>query len=208
MDIEWIRTGLQRPGKNQAGLARALGINPAGVTRILKGERRIRADELTRIEAYLGAPPENPLRGMDAPARGFRAGPGATLDRLPVIGTGEASADGTFPWSGETIDYVARSESLAGAQQAYALYVVGGHMEPRYHPGELIYVHPGKPVTPGCYVVAKLRFEGEAEKGTIKRFVKRLHDKVQLEQLAPRKTVSLQAKNVLSLHRIVGSGDF
>uniref|UniRef100_UPI003F6EEFB8 helix-turn-helix domain-containing protein n=1 Tax=Elioraea sp. TaxID=2185103 RepID=UPI003F6EEFB8 len=46
MDIEVIRRALAKPGKTQRGLAAALGVDPAAVNRLLKGERQLKAAEI------------------------------------------------------------------------------------------------------------------------------------------------------------------
>jgi phage repressor protein C with HTH and peptisase S24 domain len=82
-------------------------------------------------------------------------------------------------------------------------------MEPRYHPGELIYVHPGKPVTAGSYVLVQLapREEGAPPPALIKRLVKRTTTKLVLEQFNPAKTFEFAVKEILTIHKIVGSGE-
>ena len=55
--IEWVVRGLEPDAKTQVGLAKAMGIHPSGVNRILKGKRQIKAVELPKIAAYLGEPP-------------------------------------------------------------------------------------------------------------------------------------------------------
>ena len=55
--IEWVASGLKPDGKTQVGLAKAMGIHPSGVNRLLKGKRQIKAYELPKIAAYLGEPP-------------------------------------------------------------------------------------------------------------------------------------------------------
>ncbi|MGE5537311.1 MAG: LexA family transcriptional regulator [Gemmatimonas sp.] len=65
MDIvAWIRRGLGKPGKSQRGLATALGIDPAGVTRLLKGERQLKAAEIAKVASYLGERPPLAGRGV------------------------------------------------------------------------------------------------------------------------------------------------
>jgi hypothetical protein len=60
MLIDWIKAGLEKPGKTKAGLAKALGVHPSAVTRMLKHDgpetRRIQASELSAISEYLGEP--------------------------------------------------------------------------------------------------------------------------------------------------------
>lgn len=62
MDVEWIRTALRRPGKSQAGLARALGRDPSAVTKLLQGSRQLKAAEIAKVQAYLAAQPEATAR--------------------------------------------------------------------------------------------------------------------------------------------------
>jgi transcriptional regulator with XRE-family HTH domain len=53
IDLMWLAEQLERPGFSQAGLAGALGRDPASVSRILKGERQIKANEIPMILGYL-----------------------------------------------------------------------------------------------------------------------------------------------------------
>ena len=53
--LEWIRKGLEKPGLSQAGLAEALGIDRAQVTRLLQGKRELKVRELKLVGDYLGA---------------------------------------------------------------------------------------------------------------------------------------------------------
>ncbi len=55
---DWIRDVLQqKPEKTQAGLARALGRDKSSVSRLLTGDRQIKAGEVSKIVAYLGEKP-------------------------------------------------------------------------------------------------------------------------------------------------------
>lgn len=130
-------------------------------------------------------------------------------NRIPVLGTAEGSEEGWSLWNGDVIDHVPRPPSLIGAPNAYACYVTGTSMEPRYHPGELIYVHPGKPVMIGSYVLvqARPRTDGEPPRAVVKRLARRLAQKIILEQYNPPKTFDVQLKDVISMHRIMGSGE-
>ena len=53
---QWIEDGLRRPGKSQRGLARHLKVDDSAISRILSGRRAIKADELRKIQDYLGVP--------------------------------------------------------------------------------------------------------------------------------------------------------
>lgn len=55
--IAWIRAGLDRPGKSQAGLAKALQRSPSVVTAIMSGMRDVKAKEIATIARYFGIRP-------------------------------------------------------------------------------------------------------------------------------------------------------
>lgn len=128
---------------------------------------------------------------------------------IEVRGMAECGPDGWSLWNGEVVDRVPRPPNLAGAPNAYAVFVVGTSMEDRYHPGELAYIHPGKPVTPGSYVLVQMlpKEEGADNRAILKRLVKRSGARVILEQLHPRKTFELKESEIVSIHRVVGSGE-
>lgn len=53
--LDWIRENLKKPGKTQSGLAAHLGIAHPQITQLLKGNRKLKVDELPRIAEYLEA---------------------------------------------------------------------------------------------------------------------------------------------------------
>ncbi len=128
---------------------------------------------------------------------------------LRVLGMAECGPDGWSLWNGEVMEMTSRPPNLAGAALAYAVYVVGNSMEPRYHSGELVYVHPGRPVDVGAYVLVQVKpaHDGDAPKAVVKRLVRRSATKVILEQFNPKKTIELKTCDILSMHRVVGSGE-
>jgi phage repressor protein C with HTH and peptisase S24 domain len=82
-------------------------------------------------------------------------------------------------------------------------------MEPRYHPGEMIFVHADKPVTVGSYVLVQLRttIEGEPAQALIKRLAEKTATRIVLEQFNPVKLFDVALRDVVSMHRIVGSSE-
>ncbi|MDH0613896.1 MULTISPECIES: helix-turn-helix transcriptional regulator [unclassified Agrobacterium] len=56
IDTLWFLQRLQEKGGNQSDLARFLGLDRSAVTRMLKGDRNMSADEQDRIADYLGIP--------------------------------------------------------------------------------------------------------------------------------------------------------
>jgi phage repressor protein C with HTH and peptisase S24 domain len=146
MDLDWIRRGLEKPGKTQKGLAEALKLDPSQVTRILTKGRRLRADEIEKVRLYL-----------DESIPGERQAPVPVVvpRDVPVEGTAAGGHDGGFIFEGGTIDYLRRPPRLMGIPSAYALYVLGDSMSPWRRNGEPVYVHPGQPPQIRDRVVAR-----------------------------------------------------
>ena len=121
----------------------------------------------------------------------------------------ECGADGWSLWNGDVIDMVDRPASLAGVANAYGVYVVGGSMEPRYFPGELVLIHPGKPVTLGAFVLVqrKPKQDGDPPLAVIKRLIKRTASKITLEQFNPAKSFDIRSDDIVSVHRVVGASE-
>ncbi len=144
-----------------------------------------------------------------APARHSPSPRLGSADKLKVLGMAECGADGWSLWNGDVIDMIDRPAALVGIPNAYAVYVVGASMEPRYHPGELVHVHPGKPLTIGAYVLVqrKPKNDGDVPLAVIKRLAKRSGAKTVLEQFNPPRTFEIRNDEIVSIHRVVGSGE-
>lgn len=74
LDLSWITNGLKQPGKTRAGIAKAMGVSAAQVTRILQGKRHLRAKDIETIASYLGIDvrvmlPANPDAAPDQSTR-------------------------------------------------------------------------------------------------------------------------------------------
>ena len=146
----------------------------------------------------LAAPPRNAELG--GPAR-FGA-------RIPAYGQAVGGKDGEFILNGNRIVDVLAPPSLAGVPDAYAVYVVGDSMEPRYFAGEAVFVNPRLPVRRGDFVVAQIAVEdGAPPHAYIKRFFARDGRILRLEQFNPRKTLAFPVGRVISVHRIIMGGD-
>ncbi len=214
--VAWIRDGLAMPGKTQRGLADALGLDPSAVSRLLAGDRQLRAAEIPVISAYLDhAAPAGlmpPASGLPAnrPRRGGAFAPWSGLRDLPVMGTVVAGSDGMFQMNGQVHDYIERPPSLQGVADAYAVYVAETSMVPRYFPGETLHVHPGRAVTRGedTFVVVQLKpeAEGEAPRALVKRFRNRTADTLVLDQFNPACELTFPLEQVGSVHLIIWAG--
>jgi len=127
---------------------------------------------------------------------------------LPVLGTAVGGDGGCFDFNGEVVDYVRRPPGLDRAQGAFAIYVQGDSMAPRYEEGDLVFVHPGRPARPGCDVVVELTGpEGEPGQSLLKRLLRRTADRLELSQFNPPKEFSVPLKEVKAVHRILSAAE-
>lgn len=130
-------------------------------------------------------------------------------DKLRVLGMAEGGRDGWAPFNGDVVQYITRPENLMGVPGAYAVFVRGKSMLPRYAPGEIIHINPGRPAEAGSYVLVQRRNPEDENQplAVVKRLVRRSAARVTLEQFNPPKTFDVPAKDIVSIHRVVGSSE-
>lgn len=128
---------------------------------------------------------------------------------LPVRGSAACSSgNGAFQIETDVVDWVRRPPILNGISDAYALYLTGDSMEPKWSSGDLVLVHPKRPVRPGDHVVLILQ-DGphETPYAFCKRLVRRHGGIVTVEQYNPRGTRDFQESNIMAIHRVLEMGD-
>lgn len=135
--------------------------------------------------------------------------PDYSRDTIPVYGTAMGGPDGRFELNGQVVDRVAAPPGLRGTKDAYAVYVAGSSMEPRYFEGETVYLHPTKPVRQGDFVLLQLKpkVDGEPYEGLVKRLVSKGSAKVVVEQYNPPMKIEFAADEIRAIHRIVMGGE-
>jgi len=220
MDATWFQQTLERAGMSQADLARHLGLAPSAISRMLKGERQMKLLEAVQIAAFLGISQDDVLR--HAGANTEAAGPaGATMaqggrrgrppralapaftpraEPIPIRSAARGGGDQEMFLADGPIGYTARPANLGGVRGAYAIYMVGDSMEPRYEQGWLLHVNPFKPPTRGRDVVVYKT--GQAV--LIKQFVRWDGDALVLHQLNPPGDLRIPRDGVLECHLVVG----
>ncbi len=125
---------------------------------------------------------------------------------LPILGQGAAALVGAVAIE-EAIGYESRPPALAAVSDAYALYVAGDSMEPRYFSGEIVYVNPRRPCRSGDDVVVQVREQGVIV-GYVKKLLRRTDEFVictQYNNNASGKRIELRypTRNVEAVHRIL-----
>jgi phage repressor protein C with HTH and peptisase S24 domain len=226
---EWINSALKQKGSTQRALADALGLPPPRVSEIIRGERTVKAAELPGLANHLDMPlqdvviklglgntaslpkpnlryddkPKNKDRLTDVSAKAIAARP---AQDLPVYGTAAAD-DGsyiTINTNEGPIEYCTRPSALLNKANAYALYVVGESMEPRFFDGDRIYIDAARPARPKDDVVVQLvDSDGQAVNALIKRLVKKTKQAITLEQYNPARIFDIDASLVASIHRVL-----
>lgn len=141
MEISEIPSRLRALKRSQADLAKHLNLDPSSLTKTLKGERRLKADELLKIEQYFG---EALDRGATVETLSTRR-PTAPR-RIPVYGYAAAGGEERIAINaGQVIDWVDAPPLWNGLGDLIVVRVIGDSMEPRYFAGEAVVVHVGLP---------------------------------------------------------------
>ncbi len=132
---------------------------------------------------------------------------------LPVLGVAGGGQDGMFAMSDQPHDYIERPTSLEGIDDAYAVYIQDQSMEPRYFSGEALCVHPGRPITPDCFVVVQFEPDAPDEapphgpRAMVKQFVRRTDTTLVLRQFNPARELEFPLSTVHSVDRVIWAGE-
>ncbi len=89
IDTAWFHKQLDERGGSLRGLARFMDLDPSAVSRMLKGERKMSADEQDRISSFLGVN----LDEVAARRRGDHAGFGESKQAAYRAGEGVPQAE-------------------------------------------------------------------------------------------------------------------
>ncbi len=157
------------------------------------------------------APPPPPPAPREACSPRIEDVPPAAAMALdvPVYGTAVGGEDADFEMNGEVIDRVRRPPGLANARSAFALYVVGTSMSPRYDEGDLIFVHPGRPPVPGCDVVVELQAIDDfgRHKALLKTYRGKTPTRLLLSQLNPEGPLELALPEIKQVLRVLRTNE-
>ena len=216
MDASWFSQALERVEATQADLARHLRLAPSAVSRMLKGERQMKQLETVQIAEFLRVNPEEVLAHAVAgaaspePVEAPRAGRGRprsttspivrSADVIPIRGAGRGGTDQEM-FLQDGIGYTPRPANLSGVREAYAIYMVGDSMQPRYEQGWLLHINPFKPPRRGRDVVVYK----QGQSVLIKQFVGWEGDTLVLRQFNPPDTLRIPRAEVQDCHLVVGA---
>lgn len=121
---------------------------------------------------------------------------------LPILGQARGGDDEYFFGNGaDVLSLAYRPIELLNVANAYAVYVHGDSMAPRFEPGELLYVDPVRPARPGDDVIVQMA-DGQ---GFVKRLVRRTQRIVICRQFNPEEEIEYLASQVRSVHLIISA---
>lgn len=211
--LAYVAALLRETGLDLTNLARRAGVSSTTLTRFHNDPNytnSLSARTLKKLSDATGVPLPPDLGGAPSGAMGHAAAqasgslaaaaiPPAGPRDLPVVGHARGGKEGYFFDNGIVESFVERPWFLLGQSNAYAVYVNDSSMDPVLRHGQLAYVSPTVPPTPGDDVIVQLT-DGQ---GLIKRLVRRTARHLFLEQFNPAKRLDIPIDAVRSVHLVV-----
>lgn len=210
--IAFLHAVSKKMAMDPAELAAKAGVDRTTLERGFKGDTQTRFKTLKRLSQISGLP----LPGMgnnDSSILDGATGDFTKADfdtRMPIpppVGRdlpirGRAGASDLYSFEGALdLGYVERPHYFLGNSEAYALYCHGDSMSPRYDAGQLLYIDPHRPPSPGNDVIVILT-DGT---GFLKRLVRRTQKEVRFRQFNPDKEFTIPASQISAIHLVVSS---
>jgi len=122
---------------------------------------------------------------------------------LPIMGRAQGGDEGNLVIEDHAIDWTFRPADLQGVHGAFAVFVTGNSMAPKYKNQDLAYVHPHQDLRRGRFVLVETAKHG----GFIKQFKKWDGDTLVLGQFNPTKEVTFKKAEILNVMLVIGSID-
>ena len=188
--IKELRT---RNDMTAAQLARALDIPGQRLRRWDRGEVNPPAEICRQIADLFGVTLDY-VQGMSDEDRP------RSPDKIPLYGKA-AAGQGVVAVSDGPVDYIDRPSYLENVDGCYALLVTGESMEPRMFAGEVLIVHPYRPVRANDYVVCQYKTNGVIE-AIAKRYVGQDEGLIYLRQHNPDDEIIVNKSEIVALHYI------
>jgi phage repressor protein C with HTH and peptisase S24 domain len=199
-------------------LGKLIGTSGQNVSKLELGKARMTLDWVAKFATAFDIEPLElmPPSTASAPPVPIRERRPAAADRLgqsqhsvdprdmiPVRSAGRGGNGQSMFLEDGPIEWTRRPSVLQTVRDAYAVYMVGDSMMPRYQPGWLLYIHPFKPPTKGRAVVVTL---GNNEV-LVKEWLSQTEATLWLRQLNPAQDLQIPLETVRDVHLIVGSAE-
>ncbi len=200
----YVRHIQDTTGLDLTGIARRAGLATTTISRPMNPDY-VGTPSMTtmgKLEAAFG-----PLLGSQAvisPAPAAeRLTPSPTASRrIPIVGGARGGDHQTiFFDQGHTHGWRPCPPALETVPDAFAVYVVGDSMSPKFDPGSLVYVNPSLPVAREKYVVIDL----DGSRAVVKQFLRQENGHFIVRQLNPSEELSIPINDIKGVYRIVMS---
>jgi transcriptional regulator with XRE-family HTH domain len=203
-----LRQARRRKRMTQLDLAKALEVSQSAVAQWESGRSFPSEDVVPRLRKLLEID-ISPEEGRRKPgSREFLAGL-QQRPLLPIIGRPVREDPELVLLDGRDYGQTPAPPQLEAVPNATTVYARGHAMEPRYFPGELVYLHPDKAPNPGDFVFVTFKAPGfAAPVGYIRQFLGADSTHIRLRTLNPRDDQLLPREGLIGLETIVGSGLF
>jgi len=126
-----------------------------------------------------------------------------TQKDLPIHGRAQGGEEGNLVLEESPIDWTYRPADLQGVHGAFAVFLTGNSMVPKYKNQDLAYIHPHQAPRRGRFVLIETTEHG----GFIKQFEGWDGDTLVVRQFNPLKKLQFQRSEIRSLMVVIGSLD-
>lgn len=207
-----LKEAIAADGRSHKTISLAAGLGQNYVQQMIHKSQPPKLPTLDKLLEVLGPEVAVRVRPTSGPVTEYRESdirlPTGMARDVPVLGTAAGSdfERGAFQITTDPVDYVRRPPGLLQARDVYALYVEGSSMEPRFEPGELIFINPNRPVRIGDYVVIQEPIADGEMRGFVKLLQKRTAEWVTVKQFNPPAEMQFRAEGLV-LHRVMSMAD-
>lgn len=206
----------QKPRITNIMLADRLDLDVATISRRLNGHFTLTEKMRDEMAEAVGSTvkeiwSDGDRQGLNATAGHVRSTPAprspdmfseSERKTLPVYGLAAASPLGQMVMSEEPIEWIERPDIVARVPDAYSLIITGTSMIPRYEPGDMVILHPHRPVRQNDHVAIQEIKEGGTHV-SVKRFERIDGDHIVTTQYNPPAAVRFRRDQVAAMHRIL-----
>lgn len=215
-----IRERLKTLDLTEEGASKKAGLDRGYVRQLLRRNGKGNAESMAKLAHALETTPGWLLNGTHEEHQAIPSNEVSTASiempafgsmprDIPVFGSAAAShKKGASKMDASIIDYVRRPPGLSTAKNVYGLYVEGDSMQPIYHAGDLLIMHPDRPARISDMVVVQSKTNNETHpEATIGILYKNTNQIVELQKFNPPAIIAIDKKNVDFIHRVLTMND-
>lgn len=150
MDSQWLKVQFElNPGKSKADLARALNLEPPAISKILSGNRQIKAQEYLEMRKFFNLPVDGE-KAVGQPVNQYRLSTLGPASMSDVAGANNQQTPWVMPAS------VFNQRTNASPEDIKIFQIQEKTMEPDYNLGEHVVIDLSNktPSPPGVFIIS------------------------------------------------------